>query len=87
VPADAALAAARRVVVRQEMRRLRAAKGWTQEDLAHRAGFDRDSIRRFENGVYSPSLDRRFLLAEALETAPSELVAPADRPRGRRRRG
>jgi len=66
------------------VRALRAAREWTQEDLAHRAGFDRKSINRLENGAYSPSLDRVAVLADALGVPVSELVRPMDRPSVRR---
>lgn len=44
----------------------RKALGLSQEKLAERAGCDRQSINRIENAAYSPSLDRVFLLADAL---------------------
>jgi transcriptional regulator with XRE-family HTH domain len=87
VRADDRLAAARRAALGEQLRQLRVAKGWTQEELADSAGVDRKSISRFENGVYSPSLDRMFLLADALDIALSALIAPADLPRNRTRRG
>ena len=82
MPPDAAdaLAARRRVAIGDEVRRLRHERGWTQEDLAHRAGVDRKSVNRLETGAYSPSLDRVFLIADALGARPSALVAAADRP-------
>lgn len=46
--------------------------GLTQEP-AERAGFDRKSVNRIENGGYSPSLDRVFVLAQALGVQMAEL--------------
>ncbi len=45
----------------------------TQKQLAERAGFDRKSVNRIENGGYSPSLDRVFVLAQALRVQMAEL--------------
>jgi transcriptional regulator with XRE-family HTH domain len=50
----------------------------TQPALAERAGCDRQSISRVENAHYSPSLDRVFLLAAALDLTPAELFTAVD---------
>ncbi|MFD0204733.1 MULTISPECIES: helix-turn-helix domain-containing protein [Saccharothrix] len=52
---------------------LRQGREWTQEQLAEASGFDRKTINRIENGRHSPSLDRVFVLADALGVAPLEL--------------
>lgn len=52
--------------------------GLSQEKLAERAGCDRQSINRVENAAYSPSLDRTFLLADALGLQLGELLAAVD---------
>jgi putative transcriptional regulator len=73
------------------VRARRKALGLSQEKLAERAGCDRQSINRVENAAYSPSLDRVFLLANALGVSLAELFAdleklepPVDRsPSGR----
>ena len=56
----------------------RKALGLSQEKLAERAGCDRQSINRVENAAYSPSLDRVFLLADALGVQLAELLADVD---------
>lgn len=57
----------RRAALGDTIRALRQQRGWTQEELASRGGFDRKWINRLENGSYSPAVDRLYPLAAALE--------------------
>ena len=57
---------------------LRLERDLTQEQLAEASGFDRKTINRIENGRHSPSLDRVFVLADALQVEPFELFRPTD---------
>lgn len=57
---------------------LRLGRDLTQEQLAEASGFDRKTINRIENGRHSPSLDRVFVLADALQVEPFELFRPMD---------
>lgn len=68
----------RRLAFGQAVRVRRKALGLSQEKLAERAGCDRQSINRVENAAYSPSLDRVFLLADALGVRLAELLADVD---------
>ncbi|WP_158854490.1 helix-turn-helix transcriptional regulator [Saccharothrix deserti] len=52
---------------------LRLERDWTQQQLAEAGGFDRKTVNRIENGRHSPSLDRVFVLADALGGQPLEL--------------
>lgn len=56
------------------VRDLRRERGLTQDELAKRAGFERKSINRIENGAFSPTLDRVFLLAASLGVTAAELL-------------
>jgi transcriptional regulator with XRE-family HTH domain len=56
----------------------RLAAGLSQEALAERCGVDRKSISRVETGAFSPSLDRVWRLADALEVPLEDLVAELD---------
>lgn len=85
MPLSEPMALSKRRAFGQTVRRLRLAHGWTQEELAHRTGFDRKSINRVENATYSPSIDRVFALAEALGAAAADLLADADAVRSPRR--
>lgn len=78
MPPSTPLPLRQRAAFGETVRRLRQERGWTQEDLADRVGFDRKSINRVENAAYSPSVDRLFALANALGVTPSELLADAD---------
>lgn len=51
--------------------------GLSQDKLAERAGIDRQSINRFENSKFSPSLDTVWKVAEALEMPLNDLMAAA----------
>ena len=56
------------------MRRLRHAKGLSQEELGARSGLTRNYIGMIERGEASPSLDAVEAIAEALETAPEDML-------------
>ena len=46
------------------LRELRAARGWSQQDLAERLGVSRQSVNAIETGRYDPSLPLAFRIAE-----------------------
>jgi len=69
----------RRLAFGQVVRARRKALGLSQEKLAERAGCDRQSINRVENAAYSPSLDRVFLLSNALGIGLADLFADMER--------
>jgi transcriptional regulator with XRE-family HTH domain len=63
------------------LRRLRHAKGISQEDLAHEAGVNRSYMSKLEKGVSYPGLEIIAKLATVLEVEPAELLkVPASRP-------
>ena len=57
----------------QHVRRLRRARGVTQDRLAERAGLSPDTIRRLEHGLFSPSLETLTKLCFGLQLARSTL--------------
>jgi transcriptional regulator with XRE-family HTH domain len=63
-----------RAIFAANMRRLRNAKGLSQEALAHEAGVNRSYFARIEAGRPYVGLDIIGRLAEALEVEPAELV-------------
>jgi transcriptional regulator with XRE-family HTH domain len=63
----------RRLAFGRAVRDARKATGLSPERLAERAGCNRQSINRVENGAYSPSLDRVWRLAAALDVPLSDL--------------
>jgi transcriptional regulator with XRE-family HTH domain len=53
---------------------MRKARGWSQEELAHRAGLDRTYISSLERRKYVPTLDVLDKLAGALDVEPAQLI-------------
>lgn len=56
------------------VRAARAARGWTQEDLAHRSGLAVVQLSRVERGKREIRLTTLLRLLEALEAEPDELL-------------
>lgn len=65
-----------RRLVGRNARRLRLAKGLTQEQLADRSGFTQYYISSLELGRRNPTIVSIHELAQALGASPVELVAP-----------
>lgn len=59
----------------RNLRRLRTEKGWSQEDLADRAGLHRTYVSGVERGVRNPTITIVAALAKALGVPPAELLA------------
>ena len=56
------------------LRRLRHAKGISQEQLAHEAGINRSYMSKLEKGASYPGLEIIAKLATVLEVEPAELL-------------
>jgi transcriptional regulator with XRE-family HTH domain len=56
------------------LRRLRNAKGISQEDLAYEAGINRSYMSKLEKGASYPGLEIIAKLAAVLEVEPAELL-------------
>ena len=67
-----------REVLAQNLRRYRAERGLSQEELAHRADVDRTYISSLERMQYGASIDVVESLAKVLGVAPYELLRPED---------
>lgn len=61
-------------IVGANIRRLRKAKGLTQEQLAHEAGIAMRYVAGIERGEENPSLRYLVKIASVLETEPSALL-------------
>ena len=74
-----------RDVFATNLRRLRNAKGLSQDDLAYEAGVSRSYLSQLEKGAFYASLRIIGRLADALNVEPAELLRlPAQRgKRGR----
>jgi transcriptional regulator with XRE-family HTH domain len=63
-----------RPVFATNLRRLRPAKGLSQDDLAYEAGVSRSYLSQIEKGVFFASLKIVGRLAKALKVEPAELL-------------
>lgn len=68
-----------REVLARNLRRYRAERGLSQEELAHRADIDRTYVSSLERMQYGASIDVVESLARVLEVPPHELLRPVDR--------
>jgi transcriptional regulator with XRE-family HTH domain len=73
-----------REVVAKNLRKLRQAKGLSQEELADRAGINRNYVGMLEREENAATVDMLEKLAEVLEIDPIELLTePRRSPRRR----
>jgi transcriptional regulator with XRE-family HTH domain len=72
-------------VVASNVRRLRAARGWSQEDLAHHCGLHRTYVGAIERGERNLTLATLERLAAAFGVAPTDLLLQSRRGTGRTR--
>jgi transcriptional regulator with XRE-family HTH domain len=64
-------------LVRNRIRALRVAQGWSLEELAARVNLSQSSLSRIENGQRRLALDQLVTLARALDTSLDQLVETA----------
>lgn len=62
------------------LRRLRHAKGLSQEELAHEAGINRTYVSKLETGVTYAGLEIIGKLADTLEAEPAEFLRAQSAP-------
>lgn len=58
----------------RNLREYRSRRGFSQEELAHRAEIDRTYVSALERSVYAATVDVIEKLAEALSVRPDELL-------------
>lgn len=61
--------------VRNRVKELRAARGWTQEELARSVGVSRQSINSIERGRYVPSLPLALTFAKLFECSTDQVFS------------
>lgn len=59
--------------MKNTLKQLRVARGWSQAELAARVGVSRNSIISIENGKFDPSLPLAFELALAFDARIEEI--------------
>jgi transcriptional regulator with XRE-family HTH domain len=67
------------------LRRLRHAKGWSQDDLAYEAEMSRSYLSKLEKGAYHVSIKIIGRLAEKLNVEPAEFLRLPPRRSARRK--
>ncbi len=63
-------------VFARNLRRLRAERGWTQQELADRAEMDRTYLSALERGAYSATIDMVAKIATAFGVEPASMLKP-----------
>jgi putative transcriptional regulator len=58
------------------LRELRAARGWSQADLADRLNVSRQTVNAIETGRYDPSLPLAFAIAKVFKLRIEEIFQP-----------
>ena len=76
--AKAGLADFMRKLVGDNCARLRAERGWTQEELAERSGLSQQYLSDLERGKRNPTIVPIYEIAVAFEVSHVELVIPKD---------
>jgi putative transcriptional regulator len=59
--------------MRNKLRELRAAKGWSQSDLADELGVSRQTVNALETEKYDPSLPLAFKIARLFKRSIEEV--------------
>jgi transcriptional regulator with XRE-family HTH domain len=60
------------------LRLVRRAHGFSQQQVASRAGISRQAVSAIESGVTDPPLRVAFALAQALDTTVGDLLGPGN---------
>ena len=62
--------------MKNQLRELRAAKGWSQGDAAARLGVSRQTVNAIETEKYDPSLPLAFRIAKLFRRSIEEIFEP-----------
>ncbi|HEX2314846.1 MAG TPA: helix-turn-helix transcriptional regulator [Thermomonospora sp.] len=62
--------------MRNRLREMRAARRWSQSDLADRLEVSRQTVNAIETGRHDPSLPLAFRIAKVFETSIEDLFFP-----------
>jgi transcriptional regulator with XRE-family HTH domain len=65
-----------REILARNLRRLRAERGLSQEELAHLAGLNRNYVGMIEREENAATVDTMEQLAAALDVGPTDLIDP-----------
>lgn len=62
--------------MQNRLRELRAARRWSQADLADRCGVSRQAVNAIETGRHDPSLPLAFAIADAFGLSVEDVFRP-----------
>ena len=62
--------------MKNNLKDLRAGKGWSQSDLADKLDVSRQTINALETGRYDPSLPLAFAIAKLFKCAIEDIFQP-----------
>lgn len=62
-------------ILAKRLKEARAAKGWTQEELAYQSGIALSQIARIETVAGNPTLSTILILAKSLKILPETLIS------------
>lgn len=65
-----------KIKMNNRLRELRAARGWTQQELAARLDVSRQTVNAIETGKYDPSLPVAFRIAQVFDCRIEEIFQP-----------
>ena len=65
--------------MKNQLKDLRAQRGWSQADLAQRLAVSRQTVNAIENGRYDPSLPLAFLIARSFGLPIESIFSDDDR--------
>lgn len=65
--------------MKNRLRELRAAREWSQSDLADKLGVSRQTINAIETEKYDPSLPLAFKMAKLLKMPIEDIFDPAEK--------
>ncbi len=63
----------------RQLRNLREAKGWSQEELADQCNIHRTYVSQLERGLKSPTLRLFWTLCHSLEIVPSHYLSQVEK--------
>jgi putative transcriptional regulator len=63
-----------------KLRDLRAARGWSQGDLAEKLNVSRQTVNAIETGRYDPSLPLAFAIAKLFKLKIEDIFTPNQNP-------
>ncbi len=63
----------KKVVLGARIKAVRKQRGWSQEQLAERAGISTQYVSNIERGKENPTLDLLLRVAQALKVSPAEI--------------